>query len=97
MHDIHPLHTSVEKLVQVGRGQVVLENPRGFPRNESNLYLVSAGGEILWKAEKPEPNTLFSRIALNEEGETLSTYTIGGHACELELKTGKLLSQSKIQ
>lgn len=97
MHEIEPLHTSVDKLVQVGRGHVVLENPKGYPRHDSNLYLVAANGEILWKAEKPEPNTLFSRIALNEEGESLSTYTIGGHACEIDLKTGKLLSQSKIQ
>jgi hypothetical protein len=97
MHNIQPLHTKVEKLVRIALGDVVLENPDSFPRNESNLYLVSPDGELIWKAEKPDPNTLFSRIGLNEDGNTLSTYTIGGHACEVDLKTGKLISQTRIQ
>jgi len=78
-------------------GQVVLESPHGFPRGESNLYCISKAGKIICKAEKPEPNTLYSRVRLNEEGATLSTYTIGGHACDLELGTGKILSKTSIQ
>ncbi len=97
MHNIQPLHTKIEKVVRISLGDVVLENPSGFPRNGSNLYLVSPDGDVLWRAEKPDPNTLFSRIGLNEDGKTISTYTISGHACELDLKTGKLLSQIRIQ
>src|SRR5688572_12231649 len=97
MHEIQPLHTIVERSVRITLGDIVLENPNGFPSGESNLYLISPNGELIWQAEKPDPNTLFSRIALNEDGGSLSTYTTGGHACELDLKTGKLISQTKIQ
>jgi hypothetical protein len=95
--DTEPLHTKVEKSIQTTLGEIVLEDPKGFPRNESNLYLISKDGKIIWKAEKPDKDTLYSRVRLNEDGETLSTYTIGGHACDLDLKTGKLVSQTKMQ
>lgn len=95
--DIRPLHTKVDKTIQVNAGVIVLENPSGFPRNESNLYLLRPDGSILWKAEKPDAGTFFSRVKLNEDGETFSAYTIHGHACELELKTGKLISFTSIQ
>jgi len=95
--DTQPQHTKVEKTIQATLGTIVLENPTGFPRNESNLYCVASGEKIAWKAEKPDPNTLYSRIRLNEDGDTLSAYTIGGHACELELRTGKLISHTNIK
>lgn len=95
--DIQPLHTKVDKTIQVTAGVIVLENPNGFPRNESNLYLRRSDGTILWKAEKPDASTFFSRVRLNEDGETFSAYTIHGHACELALRTGKLISFTSIQ
>jgi hypothetical protein len=95
--EIKPLNTKVDKSIQTLFGFVVLESPDGFPRGESNLYCVSPDGKIIWKAEKPDPYTLYSRVKLNEDGMTISTYTIGGHACELELGTGKILSKSSIQ
>ena len=95
--DIQPQHTKVDKSIQTMYGFVVLEDPNGFPRGESNLYCVSPNGKILWKAEKPDASTLYSRMRLNEDGASLSTYTIGGHACELDLSTGKILSKTSIQ
>jgi hypothetical protein len=61
------------------------------------LYCISPGGKILWKAEKPDPYTLYTRVKLNEDGLTLSTYSLSGHACDLELATGKILSKISIQ
>ena len=95
--DIEPLHTKIDKMIQLSSGVIVLENPSGFPYKESNLYLVEQNGNILWKAEKPDPSTFFSRVKLNEDGLTFSAYTVGGHACELDLKTGKLISFTSIQ
>jgi len=95
--EVEPLHTKIEKSIQTMVGVVVLESHSGFPWGETNLYCVAPNGKILWKAEKPDPNTLYTRVRLNEDGETLSTYTVGGHACDLELRTGKLLSQTRIQ
>jgi len=86
-----PLHTTIEKEIQTFLGNIMLEEPKGFPWKESNLYMVGSNGNILWIAEKPDPVTLFSRVKLNEDGVTFSAYTIGGHACDLELRTGKLL------
>jgi hypothetical protein len=48
-------------------------------------------------AEKPDPATNFSRMKLNEDGQTVSAYTVSGHACELDLKTGRLVSFTSIQ
>jgi hypothetical protein len=90
--DVVALYTKIEKTIQINAGVIVLENPSGFPRNETNLYLVNQHDEIIWKAEKPIPGTFFSRVKLNEDGDTFSAYTLSGHACELELRTGKLIS-----
>jgi hypothetical protein len=90
--DVVALYTQIDKTIEINAGVIVMENPAGFPRNETNIYLVGRHGEVIWKAEKPDPYTSFSRVKLNEDGETFSAYTLGGHACELDLKTGKLLS-----
>lgn len=95
--DIQPLHTKVDKSIQSTYGTIVLEDSMGYPRGESNLYCVSADGRILWHAEKPEPYTLYSRVRFNDDGMSLSTYTINGHACDIDLHTGKILSKSSIQ
>jgi hypothetical protein len=95
--DFEPLHTKVEKTIQTTLGWVVLESPKEFPRNESNLYFISLDGKIKWKAERPDAGSLYSRVKLNEDGDTLSAYTISGHSCELDLKTGKLISHTSIQ
>jgi hypothetical protein len=95
--EIEALHTRIDKMIQINTGVIVLENPIMFPRNDSNIYLVGMKGEIIWKAEKPEGSTLFSRVKLNEDGETFSAYTLNGHACDLELRTGKLISQMSIK
>ncbi|HAV76516.1 MAG TPA: hypothetical protein DCX53_04085 [Anaerolineae bacterium] len=95
--DIQPLHTKIMKTIQATSGTIVLEDAMNFPRAESNLYLVAADGNITWKAEKPDPYTLYSRVRFNDDGVTLSTYTLGGHACDLDLGTGKILSKTSIQ
>ena len=92
MDNIEPLHTKIDKVIQINAGVIVLENSTGFPRNDTNLYLVGLDGSIIWKAEKPDPNTFFTRVKLNDDGLTFSAYTLNSHACELELKSGKLIS-----
>ena len=95
--ELEPLYTKIDKSIQVNAGVIVLENSQGFPRNESNLYLVSMDGKMIWKAEKPDISTFFSRVKLNEDGDTFAAYTVNGHACELDLQTGKLISFTSIQ
>jgi outer membrane protein assembly factor BamB len=90
---ITPLHTSIEKLLELKKGIVVLETPNGFPLNETNLYMVSQNGDILWKAEKPTPNVLFTKLRLNDDS-TISTFTNNGQFCEIDMETGKIISSS---
>jgi hypothetical protein len=94
MPEIEPLHTQIIKDIQTMMGSVVLEEPKGFPRDESNLYCVGHDGKTVWQAEKPEPGGLYNRVMLN--GDNLAAYTVTGEACELELISGKLLSHVKI-
>ena len=95
--EVTAIYTKIDKIIQVNLGQIVLESPSGFPRGESNLYLVGPRGDVLWKAEKPDMSTLYSKVKLNEDGETFSAYTVNGHACDLDLKTGKLVTFTSIQ
>ena len=97
MPEIEPRHTTIQKTTQTMMGTVVLENPKDFPWDESNLYCVGHQGEIVWEAEKPERPGLYSRVMLDTQTETLSAYAVTGQACEIELMTGKLISQVKIK
>lgn len=90
---ITPLHTSIEKLLELKKGIVILESPNGFPIHEANLYMLSPNGEFLWKAEKPSPNILFTKLKLNEDS-TISTFTNNGQFCEIDMETGKIISSS---
>jgi hypothetical protein len=38
---------------------------------------------------------LYNRVMLNMD-DTLSAYAVTGQSCEIDLRTGKLLSQAKI-
>ncbi len=96
MIEIEPLHTQVKKTIQTMIGTIVLEDPSGFPRDETNLYCLGQTGETVWQAEKPEPAGLYNRVMLNMDGNTLSAYAVTGQACELDLMSGKLISQAKI-
>jgi hypothetical protein len=88
-----PRRTKIEKVIAVKGGMVILEDHNRFPLHESNLYFVSETGEAIWEAERPAPDAHYIRVRLDDDGKNLSAYTTGRHACELDLKTGKLLSQ----
>lgn len=90
---LQPRHTKIEKAIAVRNGNVILEDHNRYPLHKSNLYLVSETGELIWEAERPAPDAHYIRVKLNDDGDTLSAYTTGRHACELDLKTGKLLSK----
>ena len=94
--EITPIHTKIDKMIQIKLGTIVLEEHSGFPLTESNLYLISSNGKIAWLAEKPEPRTLFSRLKLNDDS-TISTFTTGGQFCDLDIETGKIISSSSFK
>jgi hypothetical protein len=86
-------HTKVLKVISLRGGKVILEDHVRYPLGESNLYFIAETGELVWEAERPAPDAHYIRVKLDEDGKQLSAYTTGRHACEIDLKTGKLLSQ----
>lgn len=91
-----PIHTTIEKFLELKKGIVILESPTGFPISETNLYMLSPNGEFLWKAEKPSPNVLFTKLRLNEDS-TISTFTNNGQFCDLNMETGKIISSTSFR
>ncbi|SRR5512146_2692592 len=91
--NFQPRHTTIQKVIALKGGNVILEDHVRYPLNESNLYFVSETGELVWDAERPAPDAHYIRVKLDDDGMQLSAYTTGRHAVELDLKTGKLLSQ----
>ncbi len=91
--DMRPRHTKILKVIALKAGKAILEDHVRYPLSESNLYFVSDIGELVWDAERPAPDAHYIRVKLDEDGKQLSAYTTGRHACEIDLKTGKLISQ----
>ncbi|MFH1183671.1 MAG: hypothetical protein V1755_01355 [Chloroflexota bacterium] len=91
--ELEPRRTKIEKVIEVSTGRAILEDYYRYPLAESNLYFLSRNGELVWQAERPAPDAHYIRVRLNEDGHTLSAYTTGRHACEIDIKSGKLLSQ----
>jgi outer membrane protein assembly factor BamB len=83
MSDRLPRHTKIEKELVTSMGTVVLENPVGYARDESNLYCIDPNGKVLWFAELPETNVLYTRVRFDDQGEKLLTYSMRNHACEI--------------
>ncbi len=91
--NLKPRHTNIVKVIALKTGNVILEDHIRYPLGESNLYFVTEDGEAVWDAERPAPDAHYIRARLDEEGQHISAYTTGRHACDIDLKTGKLLSQ----
>ncbi len=91
--ELAPRHTKIEKVIETKSGNVVLEQHSGYPLHESNLYLISLDGAIIWFAERPAPDAHYIRVKLEEDGKRLSAYTTGRHACDIDLASGKLISR----
>ena len=91
--NLQPRHTTIQKVIALREGKVILEDHVRYPLNKSNLYFISDIGEAVWDAERPAPDAHYIRVRLDEDGKQLSAYTTGRHACEIDLKTGKLISQ----
>jgi hypothetical protein len=91
--NVEARHTKIEKVIAIKTGKVILEDHNKYPLNESNLYFLSETGELIWHAERPAPDAHYIRVKLDLEGNKISAYTTGRHACEIYLKSGKLISQ----
>lgn len=91
--DTKPRHTKIDKIISIKTGNVILESHIHYPLNESNLYFLAENGELVWFAERPAPDAHYIRVKLYEDGERISAYTTGRHACEIDIKSGKLLSR----
>lgn len=92
-NDETPRHTRITKVITVAAGKAILEDYPRYPADASNLYFLDKSGELLWYAETPAPETHYIRVKLSQDGRTLSGYTTDSTACEIDIKSGKLLSK----
>ena len=92
-----PRHTRIQKVISVPAGKAILEDHSRHPLTESNLYFVAENGDLVWQAERPTPKSLYIKVKLNQDGRTLSAYTTDSAACEIDIKSGKLLSKIAFQ
>jgi hypothetical protein len=90
---LEPQHTKIEKIIEIKGGYVILEAYSGYPVDQSNLYFVSEIGEAIWFAERPAPDAHYIRVRLEDDGKRLSAYTTSRHACDIDINSGKLISQ----
>lgn len=86
-------YTQIEKTIDAVAEKVALEGPAAYPGDEYSLYCASMDGKIVWFAERPEDGSHSTRVRFDDLGEKLITYSTLGHACVVDLRTGKLLSQ----
>ena len=91
--NLKPRCTAIVKVIDVNNTNIVMEDHKGFPLGESNLYCLSEMGELLWIAERPAPDAHYIRAKLETDGLRVSAYTTGRHAVDIDVKTGKLISQ----
>ena len=88
-----PRYTRITKVITVSGGKAILEDHTRYPPGECNLYFLADNGSLVWHAERPTPETHYIRVRLSEDGRVLSAYTTDAIACEIDIKSGKLLSQ----
>lgn len=90
---LKPLHTKIEKIIELRGSYVILEAYSGYPVEQSNLYCLSENGDSVWFAERPAPDAHYIRVRLEDDGKRLSAYTTSRHACDIDVDSGKLISQ----
>ncbi len=91
--NVKPLHTKIEKIIEVRGGKVIMEAHDRYPLDKSNLYFITESGETIWYAERPAPDAHYIRVRLEADGKRLSAYTTGRHACDIDIDSGKLINQ----
>lgn len=89
--DIDARHTKVVETIDTLFGTLVREDYYGYPRSESNLYLVDHHGKPLWFAERAMDDDAYANPIHELKEGSFKCSSWNCFDCEIDLKTGKLI------
>jgi hypothetical protein len=87
-----PRHTEILETLATEFGTVVREDNRNHPNSEPNLYMLSSEGKVVWFAERKLENDAYPNQIIRISPEKIKCFSAMGLECEIDLRTGKILS-----
>lgn len=87
---ITPRHTRVVESLGTQFGTLVREDYYGYPKAESNLYLLNDNGAPVWFAERPMEDDAYANPIRSVGLISVRCGTWNGFDCEIDLRSGKL-------
>jgi hypothetical protein len=92
--DIRARHTKIVEKIDTQFGTLVREDYYGYPRSESNLYMVDAQGKPIWFAERVANDDSYAN-PIRQLGECrIKCASWNGFDCEIDIKSGKLIDSA---
>lgn len=92
MKSLTPKHTNIKEAIDVNGGILVREDYFGYPKGESNIYLLIEGNKIEWFAELPMENDAYvNPIVLGKESFKCGSWN--GFTCTVSLIDGKIINR----
>ncbi len=88
---IRPRHTKVIESLDTPFGTLVREDYCGYPKSESNLYMIDASGNPVWFAERPMDHDAFANPLHGLGPISVKCGSWKGFDCEIDLRHGKLI------
>jgi hypothetical protein len=87
-----PLGTKIVQFQPRNSGIIVQEEYYGFPRGQSNLYLVDYAFMLIWRAELPGSHDIYVNGFI-DRGDCIQCSSWECFMCGICPKTGKILSR----
>ena len=89
--ELIPRHTQIVETIQTRFGLLAREEYFQFPEDESNLYMISPDGVLLWVAERVMEGDVYANPIVRIDQAQISCASWKGYDCEIDLRSGKLL------
>jgi hypothetical protein len=88
-----PVGTQVVQVLHLGADRwLIREDYFRFPAGQSNLYCVDGGLATIWSAELPSSDDPYCNEAKVIDGK-LFAWTWNCYCCELEIRSGRIISK----
>jgi hypothetical protein len=73
-------------------GTLVREDYYGYPKTESNLYMLDSNGRPVWFAERLLPDDVYANPIANLGASSFNCASWQGVTCEIDLRTGRIVN-----
>jgi len=75
----------------------VREDYHGYPKDESNLYLVDSENNVVWFAQRAMKDDCYANPVVPVSQDKIKCFSGKGWECEIDLKTGRLISAELVR